>query len=60
MRACEAAKLAARHGCTFKPAGYGVWKVIRAPDNWGFITKSELNRTNEAKFVSFYVPEERS
>lgn len=59
MRATEAKRLAAKHGCQFKQAGYGVWRIERAHDNYGLITKAELNRTNEAKFVSFYIPEER-
>ena len=59
MKASEATRLAKKHGCQFKAVGYGMFKVIRSPDNWGFITKAEFNRTNEAKFVSFYVPEQR-
>jgi hypothetical protein len=59
MRLCEAKRLAAKHGCTIKQERPGLWRVIRSADNWGYLTKRELNRTNEAKFVSFYVPEAR-
>lgn len=59
MRASEAKRLAAKHGCHLKPAGHGVWRIERTHDNYGLITKAELNRTNEAKFVSFYIPEKR-
>lgn len=59
MKASEAKRLAEQHGCKLKPYGHGVWRIERTPDNYGLITKAELNRTNQAKFVSFYVPEER-
>lgn len=58
----RAKQLAEDNGCTFEQVGVGrhdVYKIVRSPDNWVYITGGTLNSVSDAQFIGFYIPDKR-